>query len=274
MARRRSGGKGAANLLGALVEGGNRLLRRRPVDLATFLANLERSGATTVLATADGQRDALAHLGLSWPETVTALARPETLPEVVERRSRVRVHPAAPWLTAGTAAIGTSAVLAGSGPLALEVLGVAGVGVATALGSGWLWRPRASRADRRFTVAGAPALAARAMALHSGALAVDAGDDREIHRLLALVDAGAADVAATEAPASKAGLVQADGRLVPGEGHAPAHHALRDELLLQRAELVETLLRLQRLVQRTEQDERSSRRTAYRQLLDDPLDDL
>ncbi|WP_067429860.1 hypothetical protein [Nocardioides jensenii] len=263
----------AAELVGALIEGGNRLIRRRPGDLGTFLLALDGTEAGHLLASPEGRRDALVHLGTAWQATVTVLARPDTLPEVVEHRTRVRVHPAAPWLTAGVAAAGSGAVVAGSAPVALEALGAAAVAAVTALGAGWLWRPRPSRSDRRFVIGGAAALTARAQALVSRQTG-HGSELRGAHRLLALIEGGSEEVAHAEHAAAEAGLMDESHQLVVGTAMPPSHHALVDDVLLQRAELVRSLLGLQQLVVRVDEDARRSRRDAYRRLLDDPLDDL
>lgn len=264
----------ALEMVGALIEGGNRLIRRRPGDLAGFLVSLDSAEADQVLASTEGQRDAWAHLGANWAATVTVLAQPETLPAVVERRTRLRVHPAAPWLTAAVAAAGGGAVVAGSAPGPLEVVGVGGVAVVTALGAGQLWRPRASRSDRTFTVSGAEALAARGQALVARLSTTDPDALRDSRRLHALVVGGAEDVQAAEDGARAAGLLDDSRQLIAPTPLTPAHRALVDEVLLQRAELVQSLLQLQHLVLRLDEQDRHSRRSAYRRLLDDPLDDL
>lgn len=264
----------ALDMMGALIEGGNRLIRRRPSDLGTFLAALDTAPAADLLTTTDGRRDAEAHLGTSWQATVTALARPDSLPQVVERRNRARVHPAAPWATAGVAAAGSGVLVAGSLAAPLEVLGVAGIAVVSALGAGWAWRPRPSRADRRHTLTGSEAMAARGQAL----LAAQTSPDPEVHRatqrahglLLGHVD----DVHVAERTATEAGLLDPDGHLIGQATLTPAHRAMIDDLLLQRAELAKALLALQHLGLRIDEDERRSRRDAYRRLLDDPLEDL
>ncbi|KRF17148.1 hypothetical protein ASG90_07465 [Nocardioides sp. Soil797] len=264
----------ALEFVSALVEGGNRLIRRRPIDLTDFLVALDSTSANELLATPEGQRDATVHLGTTWQETARVLAQPDTLPEVVEHRNRVRVHPAAPWLTAGVAAAGSGIVVAGSAPAAVEVFAVGGVAVVTALGAGWSWRPRVSRTDRSFTVSGAAAIAARAQVLVGQQTSTDPECQRSVLRLHALVAGGAEDVRAAEDAARTAGLLDDHNTLVGPAQASPAHRALVDEVVLQRAELVQSLFALQRLVLRVDEQERRSRRTAYRRLLDDPLDDL
>ncbi|QIX26744.1 hypothetical protein ncot_09110 [Nocardioides sp. JQ2195] len=264
----------ALDLVSALIDGGSRWVRRRPADLAAFLVALDTTDAAQVLGTAEGHRDAMAHLGAGWQSTVSVLAQPDTLPAVVEHRSRVRVHPAAPWLTAGVAAAGSGAVVAGAAPAAVEVIGVGAVAVVTAVAAGWGWRPRVSRKDRRFTVSGAQAIAARGQALVGQQPSTDPETQRATLRLHALVAGGAEDVRAAEDAAMAVGLLDEQRNLSGPSQVPPAHRALVDEVLLQRAELVQSLLELQHLVLRVDEHERQSRRTAYRRLLDDPLDDL
>lgn len=264
----------ALEIVSALVQSGNRLIRRRPGDLAAFLLALDTNDVTSVLDTPEGHRDAVFHLGSCWQATVQVLVQPDTLPAVVERRSRVRVHPAAPWLTSGAAAAGSGVVVAGSAPAVLEVLAVGGVAVVTALGAGWAWRPRVSRTDRSFTVSGAEAIAARGQVLVSQQPTTDPEVQRRTLHLHALVAGGAEDVVAAEEAALTAGLLDQQRNLVAPTQVPPAHRVLVDEVVRQRAELVQSLLELQHLVLRVDEQERRSRRTAYRRLLDDPLDDL
>src|SRR3546814_19424720 len=48
----------ASALVGALVDSGNKLIRRRPVDLATFLATLDATEPRRLLDSAEGRRQA------------------------------------------------------------------------------------------------------------------------------------------------------------------------------------------------------------------------
>lgn len=259
----------AVELFGALLEGGSRLIRRKPVDLSTFLAALDGVEPAALLTTADGRRDAHTHLLVTWEATVSAIARPETLPAVIERRSRTRVPPAAPWLSAGAAAAGSVAVVSGSQPVVVEGIAVVAVACATAVGSGWLWRPRTTRADRRFTVTGAPALTARARALAAQQSVGDPDALRATDRLLALAHGCAQDVEDSEAAARTAGLFDPGNQLNHNAQVSPAHRQLIDDMVLRRAELVRTVLHLQRAVLEVDEQDRRSRREEYRRIVDD-----
>ncbi|NYG57700.1 hypothetical protein BJ980_000623 [Nocardioides daedukensis] len=259
----------ASGLVGALIDSGNKLIRRRPVDLATFLAALDVTEPRRLLDSAEGRRDARHHLDLAWEQTVSSLARPESLPEVVERRARTRVHPAAPWLTAAVAGGGGALVVSGSQPAPLEAVGVLAVVGVTAIGSAWTWRPRTAGRDRKFTVSGASAVLARAQALAAGQSVGDPEALRAADRLLALVQGDAQEAEAAEEAARAAGVVTPQGTLLPEGQLSPAHRAVADEVLTQRAELVRGLLHLQGAVLRISEDDRRIRREEYRRIVED-----
>src|SRR3546814_658978 len=63
----------ASALVGALVDSGNKLIRRRPVDLATFLATLDATEPRRLLDSAEGRRHARHQLDLAWEQTVSSL---------------------------------------------------------------------------------------------------------------------------------------------------------------------------------------------------------
>lgn len=237
---------------------------RRPTPLPAYLDQLLAAGPRSSGGSPD-PRDTHLHLGRQWVVTAAQVAQPDSLPEVVERRRRYRVNPAAPWSTAAVAAAGAGAVVAGPWPAAVEVLAVAGVAGLSALGSSWVWKPRVARRDRRHTVRGAAALAARAdviVASHSSL------DDGTAQALLGRVHGAARAVEAVEAAARGLNLLDEAGNLAV-EPQVPAQRQVVEEVLQERAELVHLVLSMQQTTQTLEARLRREDRASYQQLLDD-----
>lgn len=216
------------------------IAKRRLADLPSFLSALATSGPSATLAHEQGARDAHAHLVAQWPTTVESLARPDSLPQVRERRERVRVHPLAPVATAATAAGGSVWITATEAAAPLEALGVVGVVAATAVVSAAWWRPRARPKDRTFTLSGTPALVARAQTElgDHGLLALTTGEDH-LTRLVA----AAAQLEEVEAEGVRLGLLT-DAGAVHQPARTPGELALVRELLERRTELVHSLVTL------------------------------
>jgi hypothetical protein len=244
-----------------------RLVARRPRDLPGFLAALQATGPDQVLASPEMRRDAMVHLGHRWSTSVAAIARPDSLPEVVRRRTRLRVHPVAPWATAGAAAGGSALVVAGAAPVWLEGLGVLVVAALTAVVSRIAWRPRPSHRDRRFALAGTPALAARADALLAlGSPTADAREQEEVDRRLAVLHGAARAAESVEKAAAEAGLLTGtDLGATPG---LPAHQRLAEELVLARARLVHDVLSLQETMRRLDARQRFLEQQEYTRIVD------
>lgn len=244
-----------------------RLLRHRPRDLHEFLTALQGADPATLPGNPEFRRDALSHLGHRWSLTVQALARPETLPQVVEHRSRVRVHPVAPWVTAATAAGGSAAVVAGSAPGWLEGLGVAAVAGSTALASMVAWRPRTGRRDKRFAVTGTAALTARADSLLArGCPAADRTEQAQLDRQVAVLHGAARTAEAVERVADEGGLLEG-GNLRPAPG-TPAQSRLADDVVLSRARVVRCLLDLQESVRLVDARHRMLEDEEYARIVD------
>lgn len=240
--------------------------RRKRLDLPAFLMELSASTPELVLADPQGARDAHEHLMARWPETVSRIARPDTLPDVVRRREKVRLHPMAPLSTAAVASGGSVWVLNAGLATPMEALGLVGVVAFTAAGASIGWRPRARSADRKFTLHGTAALVARAQS--------EMGD----HNLLAL-GAGPDAVAATEAHLAR--LVAASNQLEGLESQAvasevldetgalrhpaqtPSELAMVTEIVARRADLVHALVCLGTLGQREGARQRSEERDGY-----------
>ncbi len=258
-----------------LPSGGLRELlhRLRPASRADFLTELHDSGPAATLGSPKGLRAGWAYLGQEWPDTVNAVAQPESLPSVVERRTRQRVSPVAPWATSATAGLGSVVVVAGNNAAWLEGLGVVGVVALTGGIAAALWRPRTRRADRTHRVQGAEALCGRAETVAADLTrnGADGALLRTSDRLLAEVHGTARTLERVEEEARASGLLGKDGR-VRQEPDSPGAQRLADELLHLRAEALHDVLRLQVLAQQQAAQLRIEDRATYRQLLDD-LDD-
>lgn len=272
MAQVGAGRKVASTLMNAVLDSGmiERLRRRRPAALPEFLEALLELGPDAVLAHPAGRDDATLHLGRQWSTTTEVLAHPASLPAVVARREKVRVHPAAAYTTAATASGGSVFVVAGGAPLVLEAIAVVGVVGVTGLVSAWAWRPRASRKDRSFTVAGAAALTARSEALlvHQSTLLVHPDATRAAERQLAVVHGLALAVESAEAVAASGSLIDSRGDLL-GDAETPAQRAQIAELITHRTRLVHALLRQQNDTQREEAAHRVEQQATYQQVVDD-----
>lgn len=240
--------------------------RRRRPDLAGFLETLARTGPSDVLADPHSARDAQAYLMVQWANTVTQVARPDTLPEVVRRREQVRVHPAAPATTAAVASGGTVAVLAADLAAPLEVFGVAGVVVATALTSAVAWKPRARAEDRAFTLTGGPALVARAQVELAGhdlaALSSGSESGGRSEAQLTRVVASSRQLEDLEHEAERLGLLDGVG-VIQHEARTPAEQALMGELLARRTDLVHAVLTLGSLGHAERAQQRADERDGY-----------
>lgn len=249
---------------------GDFMQRLRPMARPDFLAELHQRGTDATLATSRGEKAAWTHLGAGWLETVDAVATPETLPVVVERRTRHRVSPFAPWATSAVAGVGSVVVVAGDNQVWVESLGVAGVIGIVGVCAAALWRPRVRRSDRRYRVAGAEALSARADVL-SGDL-IRATTDPEAFgradRLLVEIQGASRTLEALEGEAQRVGLLQADGS-AQHEPRNPVEQELAGELLAVRAELLHDVMHLQTLAQHHAARSRSEDRATYRQVNDD-----
>lgn len=246
---------------------GDLVQRFRPVSRPDFLADLLARGTQEVLADKRGVKTAWQHLALGWQETVTAVAAPSTLPEVVERRNRQRVNPLAPWTTSATAGLGSVAVVAGDNEAWVEVLGVAGVIGIVGLVAAVLWRPRVRRVDRRFRVSGAAALTARADVL-AGEVAhasLDPAMLQETDRVLVEITGGARALEELESEARRIGLLHADGSVLREPG-IPAEQQVTTELLHVRGELLHDVLHLQALAQQLASRSRWEDRATYREV--------
>ncbi len=238
---------------------------RRPTPLPEFLTQLLETAPAHDATGGTDVRDDLLHLGRQWSATAAQVAHPASLPEVVERRNRVRVNPVAPWSTAAVAAGGAGVVVAGPWPGAVEVIAVAAVAGLSAAATGSIWRPRVARRDRKHTVHGGAALAARANLLVGAHAALDSGTSQA---LLGRVHGAARAVESVEVAARRAGLLDDLGNL-SAEPQVPAHRQVVEELLHQRAELTHLVLRLQHTAQSWESRLRQEDRASYQRLLDD-----
>ena len=118
-------------------------------------------------------------------------------------------------------------------------------------------------------MSGAPAVAARAEALVAQQSFGDPEAVRAADRLLAHVHSGARDVEDAEETARRAGLMDKQGELLPADQLSPAHHSLVGDVILQRAELVRSLLHLQHAVLRVDEQSRDARRAAYHRIVED-----
>lgn len=268
-------GRAASAAWTMLLDSGvlDRLRRRRPAALPDFLEALVRLGPDAVLDHPAGAGDALFHLGQHWASTAETLAQPTTLPAVVERRERLRVHPAAAYATAGVSAAGSAAIVAGSAPMALEVIAVVGVVGATGLISAWAWRPHARRRDRSFTLAGVAALTARSQALlvQQSSLLVQPEAMLAAERQLAVIQGLALTVESAEAVADNSRLIDAGGDLV-AEPTTPAERAMVVELVGHRTRLVHALLCHQSQAHRDQAAQRVEQHATYQQIIDDHTD--
>ncbi len=258
-------------LWGQVSEGGlGELVQRfKPASRADFLAELHRLGSAATLGTARGLRLAWTHVGVGWHDTVNAVANPSTLPEVVERHSRQRVNPIAPWVTSATAGTGSALVVAGDNAAWVETLGVAGViGVVGAVAA-VAWRPRVRRSDRRYRVTGTDALTARAdvLAADMARATMDPEALAATDRLLLEIHGGARNLERLEAEGLRVGLLQ-DDRSVAHEPRNPAEQELSGELLQVRAELLHDVIDLQMLAQRHGARSRVEDRETYREVSD------
>lgn len=240
--------------------------RRKRLDLPAFLTELSAAGPEVVLADPQGGRDAHEHLMARWPETVTRIARPETLPDVVRRREQVRLHPMAPLSTAALASGGSVWVLGAGLTTPMEALGLVGVVAFTAAGASIGWRPRARSADRKFTLHGTAALVARAQS-EMGAnnlLALGAGPDAvaatEAH--LTRLVAASNQLEALESQAVALELMDGTGA-VRQAAQTPAELAMVHEIVARRADLVHALVCLGTLGQREGARLRSEEREGY-----------
>ncbi len=240
------------------------MTKHRRSDLATFLRALGATEPDDLLAQPAGRLDAHWHLVSHWSATVDRVARPETLPEVMEHRTRVRLHPVAPWGTASMAAVGSSMVVNAQWHTAWEVLGVAGVVAGTAWTSVALWRPRVRKQDRRFTLTGSRAVVARAEAVvaDQGLLALGAGTSG-IDEHLGLLVGSSRLLEQLEIEGTESGLLSPEGMLVR-EPQTPADHALLVELTDRRAELVHALVQLGDVGHQHRAEQREQERHAYR----------
>lgn len=249
---------------------GDLVQRLRPMTRAEFLAELHERGSDATLATSRGAKAAWIHLGAEWLDTVNAVATPDTLPEVVQRRTRHRVNPLAPWATSAVAGLGSAIVVAGNNEPWVESLGVAGVIGVVGAGAAALWRPRVRRSDRRFRVTGTAALTARADAL-SGDLIRATSDPEAFNaadRLLLEIQGASRTLEALEIEAQRVGLIHPRGR-AEHEPRNPAEQELCDELLSVRAELLHDVMHFQALAQRHASLSRSEDRATYRRVNDD-----
>lgn len=239
------------------------LSRHRRADLPTFLASLAATEPDVVLADEAGRLDAHLHLATQWRQTVHVVARPDTLPVVVEHRERVRVHPAAPAGTAVLASLGTASVMAATSG-GVEVLSVAGVATGAALVGWGLCRPRARRHDRRYTVTGSPAVVARAEAelAEVGLLALGSGDGGLDDHLGQLVGASRL-LEELESEARDRGLLTRDGELIHPP-QTPDEVALLDEVVGRRTEVLHALLVVSDTGRRHRAGMRAQERGAYR----------
>ncbi|MFS3129120.1 hypothetical protein ACLM5J_12035 [Nocardioides sp. Bht2] len=268
-------GRAASAAWTMLLDSGllDRVRRRRPAPLPEFLEALVEIGPDAVLDDPSGVGDALLHLGRQWATTTETLAQPATLPAVVERRERLRVHPVATYATAGTSAAGTAVVVAGSAPIALEAIAVVGIVGATGLLSGWAWRPHARRRDRSFTVGGVAALTARSQALlvQQSSLLVQPDAMLAAERHLAVIQGLALTVESAEAVADTSRLIDAHGNLI-AEPATPAERAMVIELVAHRTRLVHALLCQQSQAHRDQAAQRVEQHATYQQVIDDHTD--
>jgi len=249
---------------------GDLVQRFRPVSRTDFLRDLHQRGTAAALGSTRGLRVAWTHLAAGWLETVDAVANPSTLPEVVERRSRQRVSPLAPWTTSAVAGVGSVAVVAGDNAGWVEGLGVAGVVGIVGAAAAVVWRPRVRRSDRRHRVSGAEALTARADVLAAD-VARATLDPRALgtaDRLLLEIHGAARSLDALQAEGRRVGMLRADGSL-EHEPRNPAEQELAGELLEVRAELLHDVLDLQVLAQQHAARSRHEDRATYRQVHDD-----
>jgi hypothetical protein len=170
-------------------------------------------------------------------------------------------------VTAGAAAGGSALAVAGAAPAWLEGLGVIGVATVTALASRAVWRPRPSHRDRRFAVAGTPALAARGDALLAlGSPTADAREQAEVDRGLAVLHGAARAAESVERAAGEAGLLTgSDLGAVPG---LPAHQRLAEELVVARARVVHDLLSLQETMRSLDARQRLLEEQEYARIVD------
>lgn len=249
---------------------GDFVQRLRPMARPDFLSELHQRGADAILSNSRSAKAAWTHLGTGWLETVDAVATPETLPAVVERRTRLRVNPLAPWATSVVAGLGTVVVVAGNNAAWVEGLGVAGVIGIVGACAATIWRPRVRRRDRRYRVTGTQALTARADVL-SGDLIRATSDPHAFgtaDRLLVEIQGASRTLEALEIEARRVGLLHEDGH-AEHEPRNPAEQDLADELLGMRAELLHDVMHLQALTQHHASRSRSQDRDTYRQVNDD-----
>lgn len=283
MARRKSGpGSGRARTTGGLenVRGWIRtglndprvagwLAKHRRRDLPTYLTALEQAGPAATLADPAGGVDSRLHLVEQWTETVEVLARPDTLPSVLRARSRLRVHPAAPWVTSATAAAGSVAVVAQDASPWVEAPGVLGVVAVTAGLSALVFRARPTRRDRRHRPAGTQAVIARAEALLAigGPAALTSSDPGATDRVFGAMIGTVRVLEELEPELAGDGVLDEHGALVRAE--TPADEQAVAELLEHRAALVHGLLVLGSRGQQDRSAQRREEATAYQSILDD-----